>query len=76
MLNQHLDELEKVAKRECVETYVNVGSIYMIRRDYKNALNAAQTAISVDPESSYAKDFQGRVVAEAQVRQGWGRGGR
>jgi tetratricopeptide (TPR) repeat protein len=76
VLSQHLDELEKVAKREAVETYIHIGSIYMIRRDYKNSLHAANMAASIDSESEYAKEFQSRVVSEAQVRQGWGRGGR
>jgi tetratricopeptide (TPR) repeat protein len=76
VLGQHLDELEKVAKREGVEAYVHVGSIYMIRRDYKNPLQSARMALSIDSESEYAREFEARVVSEAQVRQGWGRGGR
>ncbi len=79
-LTVELDELLKLAQKEGVEAWVNVGSVYIIRRDYKNSLSCAQRALAIDGDNQFARDFNQRVMVEAQWRQGWGgaggRGGR
>ena len=74
-LGAYIDEVRQTAVRDGVDAYVHAGSVYLIRRAYNDALEMANAALALDPDSQHAKSFYQRVLQGSQMRSGWwGRG--
>lgn len=72
----HIGEMRTTAVRDGVDAYVNAGQVYLIRRSYDDAMNMANLALVLDPNSQSAKQFQQRALRGSQMRAGWGGGRR
>ncbi len=72
-----LDQLEAEARADAINCYIGAGNVDLAKGSYNSAEKYARRALSVDPSSSAAKDFQNRVSAAAAMSgSDWGRGGR
>ena len=72
-----LDAIEKEAKDEGVQAYINAGNIELWRENWNGAQDYGKKALEIDPESQKAKSYMNRVQTYFHMRgDNWGRPGR
>jgi tetratricopeptide (TPR) repeat protein len=74
--NPELDQLEAESKADAIKCYIGAGNVDLSRGSFNQADRWARRALSVDPDSAAAKDFQTRVVTASSMSGGFGWGGR
>ncbi len=76
-LAAYISETRATAVRDAIDAYIHAGGVYLIRRAYDDAVNMANAALALDPNSEPAKRFYQETLRGSQMRNGWwGRGGR
>jgi len=70
---EYVDQVRDVAKRECIEAWIHVGNVLLVRGAFNDATAVANRMLAIDPESEVARAYEQRVLTSAQMRSGWGR---
>lgn len=75
---EYANELRSIAVREAIDAYVHAGGVLMVRSSFNDALEMANKALALDPDSAAAKKFYQETLRASQTGGWWGfgRGGR
>jgi len=73
---RRIDELQQLSTQEAVGVHLNMGSLSLVRGSYPTALEHANQALALDPQSRPANEFRARVELAAASSRRWRVGGR